>query len=503
VLRAGHPKRARTCTLALAQYYPSEKSDAPIERARAARFTCRTIAGREEYMAKGYWLVALDIIDPSALELYLTETDRAFRKFGGQLLVEGGKPEMVEGTARSQFGVIEFKDYITALECYRSPEYGIARDAAKDKIVFDVVITEGHSPHPTGNDFTGTNEDFSPQPTATDEDFSPQSTETKASSHCSGRDNDREAASEIGGCKTDAAKLCGLDPDVGKRAPLAHEDTHVVATEKDTTTNDLPRGIVRTATKDLGRALKAWRIWVLLGTNDIRNRYRRSKLGQFWITATIAATVVGLGIVYSAIFKQSIEEYLPYVAAGFVVWFLITGMITEGCTAFLDSEGYAKQLTVPLSVYVLRTWFRILITFAHNAIIVPFVWLIFLVPVGWACWLVIPGVCLIALNGLWMMLLLGTLCARFRDLPQIISSFVQVVFFVTPVMFRSDQLPTSGRAAMDLNPFAALLAVAREPLVGRVPSALEYLIVIGILLFGWAIAVPVYGRYRTRIIYWL
>jgi lipopolysaccharide transport system permease protein len=101
------------------------------------------------------------------------------------------------------------------------------------------------------------------------------------------------------------------------------------------------------------------------------------------------------------------------------------------------------------------------------------------------------------------MLLLGTLCARFRDLPQIISSFVQVVFFVTPVMFRSDQLPTSGRAAMDLNPFAALLAVAREPLIGRVPSALEYLIVIGILLFGWAIAVSVYGRYRTRIIYWL
>jgi lipopolysaccharide transport system permease protein len=213
--------------------------------------------------------------------------------------------------------------------------------------------------------------------------------------------------------------------------------------------------------------------------------------------------VTGLGIVYSTIFKQPIEEYLPYVAAGFVMWFLITGMITDGCTAFLDSEGYAKQLTVPLSVYVLRNWSRILITFAHNAIIVPFVWLIFLVPVGWACWLVVPGVCLIALNGLWMMLLLGTLCARFRDLPQIVSSFMQVVFFVTPVMFRSDQLPTSGRAAVDLNPFAALLAVARDPLVGRVPSALEYLIVIGILLFGWAIALPVYGKYRTRIIYWL
>jgi ABC-type polysaccharide/polyol phosphate export permease/uncharacterized protein (DUF1330 family) len=467
-------------------------------------------------MAKGYWLVAADIIDPSAVELYLTESGRAFCKFGGQLLVRGGSPEAVEGTGRSQFLVVEFKDYASARECYHSPEYNTARNAAKDKIVFDVVITEGHAPQPTGDeDFnlqpTGTKEGFSPPLPETKEDFSLQRTATKdqgsSGNHCPERDADTEAATEAGSCKTDAAKLRGLDPGVGKeenfRAPLAQEDTHVVATKKDAITNDLPRGIVRTATKDLGRAFKAWRIWVLLGTNDIRQRYRRSKLGQFWITATIAATVVGLGIVYSAIFKQSIEEYLPYVAAGFVVWFLITGMITEGCTAFLDSEGYAKQLTVPLSVYVLRTWFRILITFAHNAIIIPFVWLIFLVPVGWACWLVIPGLCLIALNGLWIMLLLGTLCARFRDLPQIISSFVQVLFFVTPVMFRSDQLPTIGRAAMDLNPFAALLAVAREPLIGRVPSALEYLIVIGILLSGWAIAVSVYGRYRTRIIYWL
>src|SRR6516162_6496915 len=174
-------------------------------------------------MAKGYWLVALDIIDPSAVELYLTEANRAFRKFGGQLLVEGGKPEKVEGTARFQFGVIEFKDYITALECYHSLEYGIARNAAKDKILFDVVITEGHSSQSTGS------EDFSPQPTGmtrrsigTNEGFSLQHTETKdqrsSSNHCPKRDNDKEAATEIGSRKTDAAKLCGLDPDVGKEA---------------------------------------------------------------------------------------------------------------------------------------------------------------------------------------------------------------------------------------------------------------------------------------------
>jgi ABC-type polysaccharide/polyol phosphate export permease len=263
-------------------------------------------------------------------------------------------------------------------------------------------------------------------------------------------------------------------------------------------------GIVRNAIrKDLLHALRAWRIWILLGTNDIRQRYRRSTLGPFWITASIAVLVIGLGVLYSAIFNQPIKEYLPYVASGFVVWSLIAGMITEGCTTFLEAEGYAKQLTLPLSVYVLRTLFRNLFTFAHNLIIVPFVWLIFLVPIGWASLLGIPGILLIALNGFWIVLLLGTLSARFRDLPQIVSSVMQVIFFLTPVIFRSDQLSTTAHAAMDLNPFAALLALVRDPLVGRVPTAFEYELVIGVLLFGWALALPIYARFRTRITYWL
>src|SRR6516162_3501669 len=149
------------------------------------------------------------------------------------------------------------------------------------------------------------------------------------------------------------------------------------------------------ATKDLAQALKSWRIWALLGANDIRQRYRRSTLGQFWITASITLLILGLGIIYSAIFQQPIQEYLPYVAIGFVVWSLITGMVNEGCITFLEAEVYAKQLTIPLSAYVLRTLFRNLFTFGHNLLIVPFVWVIFLVPIGWSCLLAIPGIFLI------------------------------------------------------------------------------------------------------------
>jgi lipopolysaccharide transport system permease protein len=263
------------------------------------------------------------------------------------------------------------------------------------------------------------------------------------------------------------------------------------------------RGAIQNAISDLTRALKAWRIWVLLGTKDISQRYRRSTLGQFWITVSIGIMVAGLGIIYSALFNQPIARYSPYVAAGFVTWFLILGIINDGCGAFLDAGEYPKQLTLPLSAYILRQLFKNLLIFAHNLIIIPLVWLIFFVPVNWHCLLFFPGILLIALNGYWMILLLGTISARFRDLPLIVSTAMQVFFFVTPVMFHLDQTPDHLRTALSLSPFAALLAVARDPLLGLVPSALDYGLVIGMLLLGWCITIPFFGKYRGRVAYWL
>jgi ABC-type polysaccharide/polyol phosphate export permease len=263
------------------------------------------------------------------------------------------------------------------------------------------------------------------------------------------------------------------------------------------------RGAVQNAIYDLTRALKAWRIWILLGTKDITQRYRRSTLGPFWITVSIGIMVAGLGIIYSALFNQPMAKYVPFVAGGFVTWFLIAGIINDGCMAFLDAGEYPKQLTLPLSAYVLRQLFKNLLIFGHNLIIIPFVWLIFFVPLSWHCLLLFPGILLIALNGYWILLLFGTISARFRDLPLIVSTALQVIFFISPVMFRLEQTPDHLRTLLRFSPFAALLAVVRDPLLGLVPPAQDYALAIGMILLGWCITIPFFGKYRGRIAYWL
>jgi uncharacterized protein (DUF1330 family) len=95
-------------------------------------------------MAKGYWIAHVDVSDPEGYKTYVAENAAAFRKYDAKFIVRGGQSETVEGKARSRHVVIEFKDYATALACYRSPEYQKAMAHRVRNAAADVMVIEGY-----------------------------------------------------------------------------------------------------------------------------------------------------------------------------------------------------------------------------------------------------------------------------------------------------------------------------------------------------------------------
>ena len=94
-------------------------------------------------MAMGYWIVRVDVTDPEAYKAYVAANAAAFRKFGARFLVRAGKYETVEGISRARNVVIEFKDYATALGCYRSAEYAAAKALRGAAASADIIVIEG------------------------------------------------------------------------------------------------------------------------------------------------------------------------------------------------------------------------------------------------------------------------------------------------------------------------------------------------------------------------
>jgi ABC-2 type transport system permease protein/lipopolysaccharide transport system permease protein len=259
---------------------------------------------------------------------------------------------------------------------------------------------------------------------------------------------------------------------------------------------------LRSAIADLAAGLDHYELWGMMGWHDIRQRYSRSVLGPFWLTLNMGLMVLGLGILYAGLFNQSIETYLPYLTLGFIVWALLSGLLTDGTVAFIGSEGIIRQIAVPLSVFVYRALWRNVIILGHNIWIYGVVAVVFGIWPGAVGLLALPALALVCLNGIWVGLLLGAASARFRDIPQVVGNLIPVVFLLTPVMWRADQLPKRAAFVM-FNPFYHFVEIVRLPLLGDPAPLLSWLVVLGITIVGWVFTLVFYARYRWRIAYWL
>ena len=256
------------------------------------------------------------------------------------------------------------------------------------------------------------------------------------------------------------------------------------------------------ALADVVEGLARWPLWLRLGWNDILQRYRRSVLGPFWLTASMAIMVVSLGVIYAELFNQPVDDFLPYFCVGLLVWNLIAGYLTEGGALFTGSESYIKQVRLPFSVYVYRSSWTKLIIFAHNFVIYIGVMIYFQKWPGIVSLLALPGLILVVLNGTVASLTIGVISARFRDVPQVINSIVQILFFITPIFWKPGSL--KGHAYItDFNPLFHLVEIVRSPLLGDMPSATNYVAVSLLTLVNLAIAGAFFTRFRSRIAYWI
>jgi len=256
------------------------------------------------------------------------------------------------------------------------------------------------------------------------------------------------------------------------------------------------------AVADFAAAVRLWPLWTRLGWNDILNRYRRSTLGPFWSTVNIAITVVALGLVYSQIFNLPVRQLMPYVCAGLIVWGFISSIMLDAGSLFSGSESYIKQVRLPYWLYVCRFVFSKVMLFVHDLPIYLALLIYFQIWPGAAALYALPGFGLLVINGAFASLTIGMASARFRDIPRIVVSLVQVLFLITPIIWTPELLGPQSYLAQG-NPFFHLIEIVRAPLLGVVPSAQTWGVTLTITAINGLVTAFVFLRFRARIAYWI
>jgi lipopolysaccharide transport system permease protein len=258
----------------------------------------------------------------------------------------------------------------------------------------------------------------------------------------------------------------------------------------------------RLALRDLSEGIKLWPLAWKLGWLDIKLRYRGSMLGPFWLTLSTGAMVAGLGLLYSTLFKLDVHDYLPFISLSIVLWGFLSTMVSESCAAFTEAEAIIRSVRMPFFVFSIRTVIRNILVLAHNIVVVVIVFAIFRLWPGWNGLYLIPALAVWIINSLALTLLLGGFCTRFRDIQPIVNSVMQIAFFMTPVIWKPEQL--GPRVFMlAANPFYDMLEIVRAPLLGTSPGAIVWLATMAYSVALLAIAWAFFVHARRRVAFWL
>lgn len=260
---------------------------------------------------------------------------------------------------------------------------------------------------------------------------------------------------------------------------------------------------VRAGAADIGQSFGLWRSWLLLARQAIQASYRRTVLGPFWISIQQLAFIFGIGFLYSELFKVRASDLLPVLGYGMLAWGLISGLVTQASNLFVGSAQEISSSTLPLTFYALRSLATSLLSFLHSAAVMVIVPILYgSKPTLLAAVLTPLAMLLILINGLSVLLWLGVIGARYRDLSAAISMSIPLFIFLTPVFWDPEQLP--GRHwAVVINPFAWPIQSFRDPLVGNAPDVLLWMLFVGATVVNAAVALVAFSAARTRLHYWL
>jgi ABC-type polysaccharide/polyol phosphate export permease len=219
------------------------------------------------------------------------------------------------------------------------------------------------------------------------------------------------------------------------------------------------------------RSMTLWRLWLFLAWQDTKTRYSRTTLGPYWTTVSLAIWTVSIGIVYAVLFKVPIREFLPYLATGLISWNYISTVLLASPSALTEARSALLNIRIPLPVLILRIIVRTIIAYGHSLPVVLAVVLV-LAPSTYANgqWLALVqlpfSLALISIVLIPVSFFIATLCTKLPDMGQVVASLVQVLFFITPILWSTDTLK-DAQWIYQLNPLYYVTTTLRMPLLGQ------------------------------------
>lgn len=200
-------------------------------------------------------------------------------------------------------------------------------------------------------------------------------------------------------------------------------------------------------------------------------RYRRTVLGYLWTLINPLLMMSVMALVFSGLYKSDLKTFALFLFAGMIPWSFFSAVVTQSGLAFINNEGLIKKIYLPKAIFPLSVALASLIdsalSFAALFLIIialggSLSWALLFLPISYA---------LLFIFAVGFGLTMSIATVFFRDLQYVIIIAMQGLFFLTPILYKTDSLAGKVALLVELNPVTPFIALFRAPLIeGVLPS---------------------------------
>lgn len=256
------------------------------------------------------------------------------------------------------------------------------------------------------------------------------------------------------------------------------------------------------ALNDMIDGVKLAPLWIRLGWDQTLSRFRRTVLGPFWLSANLLAISISLSLVWGGLMGVDYRTTFAHTISGILVWSVVGGAIGEGAGVFIASAGTMTSQKLPLSFHIFLVMFRILVNFLAQLITM---WVVLAVLQLGAvpAWPLLFSLPIVFLTTAMISLIIAFPATRYRDFAQLVGFVLQLLFFVTPIFWVPSPASRHQMLIAKYNPFAHLVGLLRDPLLGVLPRRSDWEWSLSTLILMTALAVVMLALFRKRVVFWL
>lgn len=225
-------------------------------------------------------------------------------------------------------------------------------------------------------------------------------------------------------------------------------------------------------------------------SRGIKKKYARSYLGIVWSVLNPLMMMALMSMIFTTVFKRSIENYPIYYLTGMIFWDVFSGATTTSMTALVDNKSLLIKVKLPKQIFVVSRVAMSLVNFGYTSIAYVFMLIVFQIkPTVYMLLFPIPLFFLL-LFSTGVSYILSIAYVHFADVKHLYSVFMRMLMYMSALFYPIERVAPVLQEIIKMNPVHSYIYFARQCVMyGRCPelSVWVQMIVwsVGMFLIGY------------------